>query len=163
MACSVLAACSCPSMLLCILFSRPETRKTACTGRFESYGYQPIMLKITAWLVGRWICEWRRQPRKRLRLDLELSLGPDSSRTALVIVADGTVLGTDDGGDQHMRKVAAMKSSDAVTLYLHSTIQQTHSTHNSVDLGEHHHFLQLQSSHKQSTSVNGYVYKYMRR
>jgi len=147
MACSVLAACSCPSMLLCILFSRPESRKTACT----------------AWLVGRWICEWRRQPRKRLRLDLELSLGPDSSRTALVIVADGTVLGTDDGGDQHMRKVAAMKSSDAVTLYLHSTIQQTHSTHNSVDLGEHHHFLQLQSSHKQSTSVNGYVYKYMRR
>lgn len=38
--------------LLCILFSRPELRKTACTGRFESCGCQPIMLKITAWPVG---------------------------------------------------------------------------------------------------------------
>lgn len=83
--------------LLCILFSRPESRKTACAGRFESYGCQPIMLKITAWLVGRWICEWRRQPRKRLRLDLGLFLGPDSSRAAPVTVADGIVLGSDHG------------------------------------------------------------------
>ena len=35
--------------LLCILFSRPESRKTACAGSFESCGCQPIMLKITAW------------------------------------------------------------------------------------------------------------------
>jgi hypothetical protein len=83
--------------LLCILFSRPESRKTARAGRFESCGCLPIMFKITAWPVGRWICEWRRQPRKRLRLDLGLSLGPDSSRAALVIVADGIVLGSDYG------------------------------------------------------------------
>lgn len=34
--------------LLCILFSWPESRKTACAGRFEFCGCQPIMLMITA-------------------------------------------------------------------------------------------------------------------
>jgi hypothetical protein len=83
-------------------------------GRFESCGWQPIMLKITAWPVrpgGRWICELRRQPRKRLRHDLGLSFGPDSLHAAPVIVADGIVLGGDHGGGQHWRKVAAVKRS----------------------------------------------------
>jgi len=79
-----------------VYFSWPESRKTNCAGMFESCGCQPIMLKITVWPVGRWICELRRQPRKRLRLDLGSSLGPASSQ-APGIVADGIVLGANHG------------------------------------------------------------------
>jgi hypothetical protein len=44
-----------------------------------------IMLKITAWLVGRWICELRRQPRERLPLDLGSFLGLGCLHAAPVI------------------------------------------------------------------------------
>jgi hypothetical protein len=78
--------------------------------------------------------------------------------------ADGIVLGSDHGRWSYWRKVATVKRSckPAATPQgfptstqpqldhpdlrcgniIHSTTKQTHSTHNSVDLGEHHYFLQ---------------------
>jgi hypothetical protein len=78
--------------------SVPESRKTAGAGRFESCGCQPIMFKITAWLVDDGFALRRHLESDCDSIsDLGSSLGPDSSCAAPVRVADGIVLGSDYG------------------------------------------------------------------